>query len=434
MATRAQKGQRRRRKKEKKDQNNFTGKAQVHLKKKASKKKTKKQKAISISSEDSTEHNVRIEILSANDSNEEELNQRKGTDSVNQFEVIEIEIDGEESEHDEISPAQELELEENNQANDMINFLRATIDDGDTSGEDEMSEDEPLQALWSIFEKSSTPALTTSPARRKLKSGKFGYQKPVKNVTSLSKKLAPAVVPKQTRHDRKNKRIEAIGKDNNMMSNWLVKKSEDNEIPQPSEDQAATNVNPVTSTIPNPDYNYETIVVRLENQMDSYLSAPKSSNVQDVTRFNAEANWHELQKAIQSIIADYKRKAAKDKSVQYPEAVIANLNEFNYLQREYRLNGTPKASLAASLVTAQSSIRRRQSSTNIPPDMLSGIYYARKIARQAEFVVLNKALPPTMGGNRRNHASLIDNTDIRKSIFTWAASQIPGEVSSLHIF
>ncbi|KAI7956681.1 hypothetical protein MJO28_003776 [Puccinia striiformis f. sp. tritici] len=147
------------------------------------------------------------------------------------------------------------------------------------------------------------------------------YRKPVENPNSSSQKLIPAIVSKQTQHDRQKRQINTIGKNNNMMSNWLVNKNKDNETPQPTEyhqdrDQGETGVEPVTSTVSNPDPNYNTVIIRLEQQMDSYLSAPK------------------------------------------------------YL-----------------------------------------------------------ALPAATGGNRSNHVTLIDNSNIRKALFTWTVSQIPGEVT-----
>ncbi|KAI7960990.1 hypothetical protein MJO28_001479 [Puccinia striiformis f. sp. tritici] len=65
--------------------------------------------------------------------------------------------------------------------------------------------------------------------------------------------------------------------------------------------------------------------------MDLYLFAPKNSAPQDLNKIYAEADFTELRKAIECITAEYKRKAAKDKSFQIPEAMISNLNEFNYL-------------------------------------------------------------------------------------------------------
>ncbi|KNE96058.1 hypothetical protein PSTG_10634 [Puccinia striiformis f. sp. tritici PST-78] len=229
MATKAQKAQRRCCRDERKDQGNQT-EARTHLKKKKSKKPL-----INFShSKDSSDHSGIVELITVDSSDVEELDDEKQTASFSQSNVIEI--DGEDGKYDEISPSQELEFEENNQANDMMSLLDASInalhtlmnfiwtklikkmksimqdeinkknffflinfirmklinvcsDDGDTSGEDEVNEDEPLQALWSIFENP-----TASSVRRKLKSGKFGYQKPVENPNSSSQKLTPAIV------------------------------------------------------------------------------------------------------------------------------------------------------------------------------------------------------------------------------------------------
>ncbi|POW10842.1 hypothetical protein PSTT_05751 [Puccinia striiformis] len=227
-----------------------------------------------------------------------------------------------------------------------------------------MNEDEPLQALWSIYEKS-----TASPVGRKLKSGKFSYRKPVENPNSSSQKLIPAIVSKQTQHDRQKRQINTIGKNNNMMSNWLVNKNKDNETPQPTEyhqdrDQGETGVEPVTSTVSNPDPNYNTVIIRLEQQMDLYLSAPKYLVPQDLNKIYAEADSLNCRKLLS-------------------EHLVSAV-----LRQEYRLNGTPKAPLAASL-----------------------------------------ALPAATGGNRSNHVTLIDNSNIRKALFTWTVSQIPGEVT-----
>ncbi|KAI7949980.1 hypothetical protein MJO28_008801 [Puccinia striiformis f. sp. tritici] len=183
MATKAQKAQRRCCRDERKDQGNQT-EARTHLKKKKSKKPL-----INFShSKDSSDHSGIVELITVDSSDVEELDDEKQTASFSQSNVIEI--DGEDGKYDEISPSQELEFEENNQANDMMSF-----DDGDTSGEDEVNEDEPLQALWSIFE-NPTATSTASSVRRKLKSGKFGYQKPVENPNSSSQKLTPAIVPR----------------------------------------------------------------------------------------------------------------------------------------------------------------------------------------------------------------------------------------------
>ncbi|KAI7949566.1 hypothetical protein MJO28_008387 [Puccinia striiformis f. sp. tritici] len=201
MATRAEKAQRQRRRDERKDHKN-QAEARTPLKKKekTTKKKSKKPQVDSSTSKDSSDYSGILEVITVDGSVVEELNQEKQVASLSQFDVIEI--NGDNSEYDKISPSQELKFKENNQANNMMSFLHASINNGDTSDEDEMNEDEPLQALWSIFKKSAA-APTASPVRRQLKSGKFGYQKPVKNPNSSLQKLTPAIVSKQTQHDRK---------------------------------------------------------------------------------------------------------------------------------------------------------------------------------------------------------------------------------------
>ncbi|POW09992.1 hypothetical protein PSTT_06386 [Puccinia striiformis] len=178
MATRAEKAQRQRRRDERKDHKN-QAEARTPLKKKekTTKKKSKKPQVDSSTSKDSSDYSGILEVITVDGSVVEELNQEKQVASLSQF-------------------------DENNQANNMMSFLHASINNGDTSDEDEMNEDEPLQALWSIFKKSAA-APTASPVRRQLKSGKFGYQKPVKNPNSSLQKLTPAIVSKQTQHDRK---------------------------------------------------------------------------------------------------------------------------------------------------------------------------------------------------------------------------------------
>ncbi|KAI9603120.1 hypothetical protein H4Q26_002433 [Puccinia striiformis f. sp. tritici PST-130] len=115
MATKAQKAQRRCCRDERKDQGNQT-EARTHLKKKKSKKPL-----INFShSKDSSDHSGIVELITVDSSDVEELDDEKQTASFSQSNVIEI--DGEDGKYDEISPSQELEFEENNQANDMMSL------------------------------------------------------------------------------------------------------------------------------------------------------------------------------------------------------------------------------------------------------------------------------------------------------------------------
>ena len=104
--------------------------------------------------------------------------------------------------------------------------------------------------------------------------------------------------------------------------------------------------------------NNNAVTIRLEGQMNAYLSAPKATHLRKGVELKAQVEWEELKNAIDFFTSDYKKRLSHKKNLQFPSSMIANLNEFNYLRREYRLNGTPKASLTASLVTAQSAIQR----------------------------------------------------------------------------
>jgi hypothetical protein len=161
-----------------------------------------------------------------------------------------------------------------------------------------------------------------------------------------------------------------------------------------------------------------------------YLSSPKLIKTPSSIVLKAQTQWEELNKAINIAAAAYQKKALRDKNFVYPEATIANLNEFNHFPRQYQLDGTKSPSWTASLSTAESSIRRRSIIKDNHQKTLSGIYLARTIAKQARYIVNNKEILPTQGGNQTNHKSLINNVEIRQALFTWAASQVPGEVSS----
>ena len=108
--------------------------------------------------------------------------------------------------------------------------------------------------------------------------------------------------------------------------------------------------------------------------------------------------------------------------------MIDNVTQFNNLRLEYNLNGTQYPSSAASLATAQSALKQLPSST-LPAIANSGVYLARLIAKQALSVLNNKEIIEIKRGNHKNHPSLLDNTELRKSLFSWAASQVPGHVS-----
>ncbi|EFP85140.2 uncharacterized protein PGTG_11309 [Puccinia graminis f. sp. tritici CRL 75-36-700-3] len=334
---------------------------------------------------------------------------------------ISLEIPSDEDDHGEISHFQELEIQEIDQANEIMKFVQASLNDPDTSDEEDNpsnNDDEPVQALfWSIFEQNHTCKSELLPPQRFLKSGKNGYQKPLANPNANSARLIPA---------------SAIGKNNNLMSNWLQKANTSCSSTQsnnPSlEESISSTASPQVAQVESID---NSVSLRLEGIQNEYLSTPKTSGLSksDAIKLKANTQWDELKRALNSAAIIYKKKAAQDKKYRYPEAMLANLSEFNYLRKLYTLKGLKNPSLTASKEAAQSSIRRYPSSQDTPENQRSGLHLARIISKQASHIVINKQLFDSTQGNRSNHKSLIDNIEIRQALFTWAASQIPGEVT-----
>jgi hypothetical protein len=107
--------------------------------------------------------------------------------------------------------------------------------------------------------------------------------------------------------------------------------------------------------------------------------------------------------------------------------MIDNVTQFNNLCLQYTLNGTKSPSHAALLATAQSAISRLPSG-NQPQPTRSVVYLARSIAKQAVHVVSHKEILEVKRGNHKTHRSILNNTELKKKLFAWAASQEPGHV------
>jgi hypothetical protein len=91
--------------------------------------------------------------------------------------------------NDNITLFQENEIEEINKANEMVQFYKDAIDNVTTDEDKLDGEDEP-EALWPVFLSQSQTVKPLLP-KRKLKSGKKGYQKLVMSSDSSSQKRVP---------------------------------------------------------------------------------------------------------------------------------------------------------------------------------------------------------------------------------------------------
>ncbi|KNE92083.1 hypothetical protein PSTG_14515 [Puccinia striiformis f. sp. tritici PST-78] len=358
------------------------------------------------------------------DSDEDDLDGDKNTDP------IVIDSDGEGLDN-EITWLQECEIEEINKANDVMHLINTAFDDHDSS-----DDDEPLPLLWPVFRKQKI--LSEEPSTKCcLKSGKKHYQQPVESSDPTSNRMVPGKTPRSTDCSRRQKNVQALGRGNTVLSSWLTKGNpkitpsdppreiatpEQESLARPSPEEMTSKI---SSDSEHPDQ------IRLHILLNMYLSAPKVIKKSNDVVIQPRKQWEDLNKAINIAAATYRKKASQNKKLVYPESEIANLNKFNHLRRQYKLDGTKSPSFAACLSTAESSIRRRSIIKDNHNKPLSGIYLARTIAKQARYVLNNKEISFMCGGNRTNHKSLINNTEIRQALFTWAASQIPGEVNPI---
>ena len=337
-ASKASKGQKRRRRREAKEQNN-------QVKAKPVKKLNPKSKPIVILS-DTEENEIEFihQTTSDNESEAEVLNTETGNameldpvidDDLLRFEVSNIEPNPVTSENlagetVEIEDFQEVEMDERNQANDMVQYMLASIND-ETSDEETFSiEDEPLlEGVWPVFSynQSTKPMIQ----KRILKSGKTQYKQPVENPNSSSQKLVPAPILRQTKHEWKKRAVKAVGSNTDMMKNYFVRlepiqQSVASPVIDPSLETATLNNN-------NQQYDQvpqETVQLRLQHVLKNYLSSPKCTSPISKSQ-KAQTQWNELKSALAVTISCYKEKEKKDIKIKIPQSMIDNVTQFNNL-------------------------------------------------------------------------------------------------------
>ncbi|KNF05618.1 hypothetical protein PSTG_01427 [Puccinia striiformis f. sp. tritici PST-78] len=336
-------------------------------------------------------------------------------------ESLPIAIEDNSDDEDEISAYQEEEIKISNQANEMFQYMQAGMDDETSDDNPPDSNNEHVESFWPLFTEKALP-VSMLPAARQLKSGRVGYRKPVENPNSLSKKLVPYELPSSTKHDQKKCRLKALGANNSMMANYLIREKNPKE---------ASFIDPTLACIPESDHSNSLVESRLATQYKNYHSAPRETNLKKQREEKAQDQWKLLDSALNFIDESFKDKKKKDSSFQYPHVMMSDLREFNYLRREYTVGLVSSPSFSAALATSKSSIRRRKTTGNKQNKSTSGIYLARLISNQAQYVVDHKELLHIARGNHSNHKSMLDNIDIRKALITWSASQTPGTVTPL---
>ncbi|KAA1079280.1 hypothetical protein PGT21_006507 [Puccinia graminis f. sp. tritici] len=168
----------------------------------------------------------------------------------------------------------------------------------------------------------------------------MGYQKPTESFNPDSNLLVPAKVPRQTWHNRKKNNVQALGKNNKIMSSWLKQANLHPNSSDPPSETVPPNQEPSSiETGPNPeDHSKQSpnaTEICLMSILNMYLSSPRLIKTPSSIVLKSQTQWEELNKAINIAAAAYKKKALQDKNFVYPEATIANLNEFNHFQRQY---------------------------------------------------------------------------------------------------
>ncbi|PLW54435.1 hypothetical protein PCANC_04783 [Puccinia coronata f. sp. avenae] len=233
-----------------------------------------------------------------------------------------------------------IETEDFDEANDILQYMQASRDDLTTDEESAVEDDDdPLEIFWPIF--SSSQNTKTLPSKRKLKTGKKGYKKPVENPSSLSGKLVPRPLPRQTKHEYSKNRKKALGENNNIMENFLIRHKN---IAQPTDSppEISSVVDEQPAVPIDPQLLQESLELRIETQVNQYLSTPKKLPSKPDAVTASREQWKELNSAIVSATTRAKHKLKKDPKFKYPHSMIANLHEFNQLRYEFNLNGSAR--------------------------------------------------------------------------------------------
>ncbi|KNF05320.1 hypothetical protein PSTG_01534 [Puccinia striiformis f. sp. tritici PST-78] len=270
----------------------------------------------------------------------------------------------------------------------------------ETDQPDEIEEVKTVMAiLWPISFSNNTAKKI-----QKLKSGNKGYKLPVRNSNSESKKLVRRTIPRTTRFNYKKNNRDALGENNNMMTDFLKKGKE--EMLKSHENNQLVDLN---SSCHPPQHG------NLEDSQAYQDQINKSADQAEV--FKKE--FQDLEKILIRLKNKYASKKKKNPKLVIPTLELDELQEFNILRLEYRMNGVPKPSIAAS-----SSNRWLQKGTK--KKFSNSVYQARCIRCQAKHVIVFNQLQVTKAGKGGKHTSILDDTNVHEALSRWSATQKPG--------
>jgi hypothetical protein len=338
------------------------------------------------------------------------------------------------------------------------NVLRVLwlIENNMADDEDEAEYEEEILkgSLWPVFHKNApSEAPKVQHLKQKNLNGDIvGYRKPQTDQTS--KKLKPAQIPKQTAHSRRVKQKKEAG--SNDIRFYLSKPASKDPSPQPDltpQPDSITQPNTITTTAQSPPISDDEEHSELKSQSDAEAdkerelwiqqkvddyraAASKKDRVlhskQQSKMASIEQRWKELDDALNQAAMDYKAVQRKDPTFQLPKAELGEIREFNARRQELEILGSKSPAVAASLMTAKSSIRRGVKYTHISSKSpLTGLGRSRYIRSQANNILKFKKLFESERGKNSPHPSMIDDEQVLRALMSWATSKKPGEVNNL---
>ncbi|OAV86088.1 hypothetical protein PTTG_30087 [Puccinia triticina 1-1 BBBD Race 1] len=294
---------------------------------------------------------------------------------------------------------------------DEANQIMTWCNESDQSDSDGEDSDEVFKSLWPI-----SFSHYTEPPKRKLASGRSGYLLPMANPNSESKKLVPRRLPKSTKHNYTARGTKAVGKKNNIMANFL-KRAKDQLDTSMDEEEISLNSPVSSSNAPDPPVSSST---------NNYLPNPPKKKPPYDERVLFAREFEELNNVIAFMKKEYRKREKTEKGFKYPGLELDELQEFNNLRNEHRLDGINKPAILASLTAASASNRRLQVGKK---GFTTSVGRAKRLRHQASYVLKFKQLYTNSQGKGAEKKTLLDDPDIFKSLRNWAVEQKPGSVT-----
>lgn len=335
--------------------------------------------------------------------------------------------------------------EENISQQDTNNLIIQAVglDAADSSNEEDCDNEAVEVSLWPVFYTHDHSEPVTGKRKNLIK----GYRRPVIDPQDPHKKLKPAPVSKQTKHDWKKKQKSALGKNTSMLANWLGTsapsfpklKSLTCDVSEESyQEQVNCNIPDLNgSKLDDQACHLQTDELEKMNQAgcieestseDNQLIAYEShidscvslyrEGAKKGTKVNFETSvhqqWEQLNNAITHVEQTYQTKQKANPKFVFPYRDISDLREFNACRKELSLSLTKQPAVTALVLTALSSSRRDAKQNT---QFSSGRSRARHIRFQANHLIKFRELDSSKTGHASPHPSMLDDSNVFQDFF-----------------